>query len=189
MRNNLLWFHVITGHHADTRAEVCVSLAWQAGAPSLPISPGKGLMGWLYCGPHSCWCLPLPAPVTTLFNKHEPISGPDPLRWCLSLLSLMCMGSQQYMWLNKICKTQKFETQVVYISKIGQMGSDACLTLWSSRVRKELLVTTTIILPLVIHRFPPSFFASPGRLDLSIPLTTVTSCALLLPQVVWKPCT
>lgn len=113
MRNNLLWFHVITGHHADTRAEVSISLAWQAAAPSLPISPGKGLMGWLYCGPHSCWCLPLPAPVTTLFNKHEPIFGPRPSQMVPVSLSLMCMGSPQYVWLNKICITKNLKQNAV----------------------------------------------------------------------------
>lgn len=60
MKNNLLWFHVITGHHADTRTGVYISVAWQADTPSLPISQGKGLMGRLYCGAHSRWCL-LPA--------------------------------------------------------------------------------------------------------------------------------
>lgn len=55
MRNNLLWFHVITGQHADTRGEVCISLSNKCS--SLPISPWKGLMAWLYCGPpHSCPC-------------------------------------------------------------------------------------------------------------------------------------
>lgn len=81
MRNNLLWFHVITGQHADTRAEVCISLSNKRS--SLPISPWKGLMAWLYCGPpHSCPCqLHWP---TYLINMSQFWAKKKALlRWCL----------------------------------------------------------------------------------------------------------
>lgn len=51
------------------------------------------------------------------------------------------------------------ETQVVYISKIGQMGSYACLTLslvLGMKQRQELVIVT-IILSLVIQQYPLSF--------------------------------
>lgn len=101
MKNNLLWFHVITGHHADTRTGVYISVAWQADTPSLPIRPGKGLMGRLYCGAHGCWCLLLPAPVTTLFNKHEPIFRAGATRMVPLSPSLMETGRLWDLWLSK----------------------------------------------------------------------------------------
>ncbi len=166
MRNNLLWFHVITGHHADTRAEVCISLAWQAGAPSLPISPGNGLMGWLYCGPHRCWCLPLPAPVTTLFNKHEPIFGPRPSYMVPVSLSLACMGSPQHEWLNEICRTKRGRNRMpwaVMKHKLWHKSNwtngwcmlDSLISagLWRKQ-RQELLVA---IMRSLVKRFSLSF--------------------------------
>lgn len=102
----------LPGHHADTRAEVCISLAWQAGTPSLPISPGKGLMGWLYCGPRGCCCLLLPAPVTTLFNKHEPIFRPRPSQMEPVSLSLACVVIYSEWPNKKICRREKTWTGI-----------------------------------------------------------------------------